>query len=153
MPAVRFALAALVLVAGSLSAAAPRPPLNSDRITALLEALDHDCFDVRQKADEELRSMGRAVMPYLRDEQLRTPSAEVKDRLTRMLNDLNVHERIPQLVQMLGDKDQRFRAHAERALRNVPVEQLPTLEAELKKGKGEPRRLLQRIIADISAGR
>jgi HEAT repeat protein len=151
MPTVRFALAALVLVAGSLSAAAPPVAINSDRVTTLLEALDDDSFDVRQSADEELRAMGRAVVGYLRDEHLRTQSPEVRDRLSRMIHDLNVHERIPHLVRMLTHKDERFRTHAERALRNVPPAELPALEAELKKGSGEGRRKLERIIADISS--
>lgn len=150
MSAIRLALVALLLATGSLPAAGPRFTIDSFRVTALLESLDDDNFEVRQQADEELRQMGKAVVAYLREEHLRTKSPEVKDRLGRMIRDLSVHERIPQLVEMLSHKDQRFRTHAHRTLRNVSLDQLPVLEAELVKRNGEGRQQLQQIIAELS---
>ena len=72
----RFAVAALLIAAGLGRPAAPPAAIDSTRVTALLEALDADEFDTRQGADEELRGMGRAVVAYLQEEHLRTPSPE-----------------------------------------------------------------------------
>jgi len=154
MPLVRrFALLALTLSAGLLSAAAPPAGIDSGRVSVLLRDLDDDAFAVRQSADEELRGMGRAVVAYIQEERLRSPSLEVRDRLERMMRDMSVGERIPTLVKQLGHADARFRTHAELTLRKAGVENLPALEAELLRGQGEGRRTLQRIIADLAGGR
>jgi hypothetical protein len=154
MPLIRrFAVAALLVAASLGRAAAPPVGVDCARVSALLQALDDDDFDTRQSADEELRGMGRAVVAYLQEEHLRTPSPEVKARLGFMIRDLTLGERIPELVKMLSHADGRFRSHAEVTLRKVSVEDLPALEAELVKGRPECRRIIQRIIADVSANR
>ncbi len=154
MPLVtRSALLALLFAAGLAAAAAPPTGIDSSRVITLLLALDDDSFDVRQSADEELRGMGRAVVAYLREEHLRSPSLEVKARLGRMIDDLTVGERIPALVKQLGHDDSRFRVHAELTLRKASMENLPALEAELATWRGEGRRALERIIAAIAAGK
>ena len=144
---------ALLLAPAILLAAAAPVGIDSSRVTVLLQALDDDSFDVRQAADDELRGMGRAVIPYLREEHLRSPSPEVKGRLGRMIDDLSVGEGIPTLVKQLPHDDPRFRARAELALRKASRENLPALEAELTRRSGPGRRMLERIIAEIAAGR
>ena len=144
------ALAALCLGASLAPAAAPLARIDSFRVTALLAALDHDDFDTRQAADIELRRMGFRVLAYLREEQLRTPSFEVKDRLNRIIRDLDIRERLPDLVALLGHADARRRACAEATLRQAGPDQLPALEAQLARRTGAARLALRRIIADLS---
>jgi len=59
-----------------------------DRILRLLSDLDDDSFDVRQRADQQLRQMGPGILPWLHDEYQRNPSFEVRDRVRRMIRDL-----------------------------------------------------------------
>jgi hypothetical protein len=59
-----------------------------DRVFRLLGDLDEDDYDVRQRADERLRALGPAVLPWLQDEYERNPSLEVRDRVRRMIRDL-----------------------------------------------------------------
>ena len=93
--------------------------------------------------------MGPPVVAYLRDEQLRTASLEVKDRLNRMVRDLTVSERLPELEGQLGHADARHRASAEAALRQAGPDNLPALEAQLTRRHGAARRALERIISEV----
>jgi len=68
-----------------------------DRILRLLNDLDDDHFDVRQRADQQLRAMGPGILPWLHDEYQRNPSLEVRDRVRRMIRDLHKQQ------QQLGD--------------------------------------------------
>lgn len=145
-----YRLTALLLASSLAFAAAPPRAIDSFRVTALLTALDDDSFDTRQAADAELRRMGPAVVAYLRDEQLRTASLEVKDRLNRMVRDLTVGERVPELAKMLDHADARHRAHAEETLRKAAADILPALEAQLSKHNGQTRRKLERFISEAS---
>lgn len=150
----RFALFAALLLAAAAPAAAPPRQVDSDRVTVLLQMLDDDDFETRRAADDELRTLGRAVLPYLHDEHLRTASLEVRDRLGRMIRDLTVDERVPDLVKMLTHAEGRFRIHAAHCLRQLGPDQLPALEAALDRAASPSgRQLLQQLIAELKSPR
>ncbi|MGL4553095.1 MAG: hypothetical protein ACRC33_18170 [Gemmataceae bacterium] len=130
--------------------AAPPTRIDCDRVTALLRALDDDQFQARKDADDELRRMGKAVLPYLREEQLRTASLEVRDRLNKIARDLSADELVPTLVQQLTHSDARHRRHATFALGRLTADQLPALEAALTRGTApEAKRVLEQMIAEL----
>jgi WD40 repeat protein len=51
----------------------------------LIIQLDDEDFDVRDKAEKDLESMGTAVLPLLREALKEKPSVEVKTRIERLL--------------------------------------------------------------------
>src|SRR5690349_16541736 len=128
----RHALAALLVLPAALPAAAPPAGLDPDRVQALLRRLDHDRFEVRQRADEALRACGRAVVPCLRSEIERARSLEVRWRLGRIVHDLTMDERVGPLVQLLGDGDPQTRERADWALRRGGAAVVPLLRKELR---------------------
>jgi hypothetical protein len=141
-----------LLLAGNLPAAAPPASVDSARVKVLLHKLDADRFDTRQRADETLRSMGKAVLPLLQDELKRTSSLEVRFRLDRMVHDLTIDERIGGLVQMLGHANEQFGQQAEYALRQAGPAVVPLLKKELQPTLDSARRKrLEKIIAELSA--
>jgi HEAT repeat protein len=145
-----LALALLVFCPALSFAAAPPTQIDSDRVTVLLGLLDDDEFEVRKNADDELRKMGKAVIPYLREEQMRSASLEVRDRLKKIVRDLSADEGVPTLVQQLTHKDARFRQHAVFALGRLTPDHLPALEAVLKRGTSpEAKRVLEQVIAEL----
>ncbi len=97
-------------------------------IARLIAALDDDAFDAREKATRELEKVGKAAAEALRKALADRPSAEMKQRLTVLLEKLRPGETAPDLV---------------RALRAVEVlEHLGTPEARqalgaLAKGQAE----------------
>ncbi|NBO91522.1 MAG: HEAT repeat domain-containing protein [Planctomycetia bacterium] len=132
------------------NAAAPPTRIDSSKVSQLLRQLDDDEFDVRQTADFELRRMGKPVIPYLREEQLRTPSLEVRDRINKIVRDLRADEKIPDLIQQLNHRDARFRNHAIYSLNRLTTDQLPALEAALQRGiSQEAKQVLQQVIAEL----
>jgi hypothetical protein len=148
------ALFVLLGNSGLLCAAAPPVRLDSAHVKVLLRKLDADSFHTRQKADESLRALGKAVLPLLREELTCTTSLEVRFRLNRMVHDLTLDERIPGLVQMLGNTDAQNCAQAEHALRQAGAVVVPLLKKELTPTlEGEQRKRLERIIAELSATR
>jgi hypothetical protein len=136
----------------ALHAAAPPAALNAARVKALLHKLDADSFHTRQQADESLRALGKAVLPLLREERSRTTSLEVRFRLDRMVHDLTIDERIPDLVRMLGHENTQFCEQAEYALRQAGASVVPLLQKELKPSLDIHRRKkIEKIIAELSA--
>jgi hypothetical protein len=152
----RGASVAFVLLAGvlRLHAAAPPGDVNPFRVRVLLRKLDADSFHTRQKADETLRGMGPRVVPLLQAELERTSSPEVRFRLSEMVQDLTIGERIPALVRMLGHDNPQFGAQAEHALRQAGASVVPLLRKELRPTLDANRRKrLEKIIAELSAPR
>jgi hypothetical protein len=137
---------------GPVSAVAPPGGVDSAQVKVLLHRLDADSFHTRQRADDTLRSMGKLVLPLLRDEMTRTPSLEVRYRLGRLVNDLTMDERIGDLVHMLGHENSQFGDQAEYALRQAGVFVVPLLKKELKPTLDEKRRKrIEKIIAELSS--
>jgi DNA-binding MarR family transcriptional regulator len=135
-----------------VSAAAPPARIDPARVARLLHRLDAENFHVRQKADTTLRSLGRKVLPLLREELARTRSLEVRFRLRRMVEDLTFDERIPDLVKLLGHGDPQCGERAEYALRQAGASVVPLLRKELTPSlDAEQRKRLQKIIDDLSS--
>jgi hypothetical protein len=158
----RCTFVALVFFAttGNLRAAAPPAGLDLLEVRRMLRKLDADSFHTRQKADDALRAMGKGVVPLLTAERERTSSLEVRSRLSRMIHDLTIDERIPSLVQMLDHANPQFGAQAEFALRQAGASVVPLLQKELRdlQGHTEPnvatrRKRLEKIIAELSMPR
>jgi hypothetical protein len=63
----------------------PVPPADPARVARLIADLDSDRFAVREKAAHELEQLGRLVEPALRKALAERPSAEVRRRLTQLL--------------------------------------------------------------------
>ena len=120
----------------------------------LLHRLDADQFSTRLRADGELRAMGKRVLPLLRAEQARTDSAEVRDRLTVMIRDLTIDERVAQLVVMLGNKNTLERDRAEYALHLAGAGVVPLLRREMRPELGdEQKKRIGKIIAELTPRR
>ena len=150
----RLACAFVVVLTGLTPAAAPPPGPDAGHVRVLLRRLDADAFSTRLHADEDLRAMGKRVLPMLRAEQARTDSAEVRDRLTVMIRDLTIDERVGQLVELLGDKNARQRARAEYALHQAGAGVVPLLRQEIRPDTGgEQRKRIEKIIADLTPRR
>jgi hypothetical protein len=152
MPSRLCAVLLVILVhVAAVRAAAPPAGLDSARVKVLLHRLDAESFHTRQKADDTLRAMGKAVLPLLREERSRTASLEVRYRLDRMIHDLTIDERIPGLIQMLGHNNPQFGAQAEYALRQAGVCVVPLLKKELTPSlDGQRRKRIEKIIAELT---
>jgi HEAT repeat protein len=157
------ALVLVVTVAAADSVHAAAPPLivggphpssavNRARVKVLLRKLDDDSFFTRQRADENLRALGKAVVPLLRAERERTTSFEVRERLDRMLGELTFDEQVPDLVRLLGHANLQFRDHAEAVLLRAGSSILPLLKQQ-RQGElsAEGRTRLEKVIAALSA--
>ena len=150
----RLACAFVVALATLAPAAAPPNGPDAKHVGVLLRRLDSDRFSTRLRADNELRSMGKPVLPHLRAEQARTKSPEVRDRLTVMIRDLTIDERVGQLVKLLGDKDARMRASADYALRQAGAGVVPLLKKEMGPALGgAQRKQIEKIIAELTPRR
>ena len=132
-------------------AVAPPGSLDARHIRVLLRRLDSESFRTRLRADTELRAMGKGVLPLLRAEHERTDSLEVRDRLTVMIHDLTIDERVGQLVKLLGDKDALNRARADYALRHAGAGVVPLLKKEMRPELGgEQRKQMEKIITEMT---
>jgi hypothetical protein len=148
------ALLVTFAVAGLLQGAAAPARMNPARVGVLLRKLDADNFFTRQRADETLRKLGKPVLPLLRAERERTTSLEVRDRLDRMMRDLERDEEVAGLVRLLGHANQQYREQADQVLRRSGTAVLPLLKKELKgELDGQCRARLEKIIAELSAPR
>jgi HEAT repeat protein len=151
----RLACAFVVaFVTGLVPAAAPPTGPDAQHVRVLLRRLDSDYFSMRLRADNELRAMGKCVLPHLRVEHARSRSVEVRDRLAVMIRDLTIDERIGQLVELLGDKDVQMRARAIHALRQAGAGVVPLLRQEIRPElSGEQRKQIEKIIAELTPRR
>jgi hypothetical protein len=64
-------------------------PLDSSRAATLIAQLDDDEANVREKATAELKALGKAAEPAMRQALEKTPSAEVDYRLKLLLSNLS----------------------------------------------------------------
>jgi hypothetical protein len=120
------AFAAFVVCAAS-QAAAPPAACDEARVSELLRQLDDDDFFVRNNADKELRSMGKAVLPRLMAERVLTDSVEVRHRIDKMTASLTQAERLSGWVRLLNHSDARCRDKADQTLRQACPAALPAL--------------------------
>ena len=145
------AFVAIAVLTPLAPAAAPPGSLDAKHVRVLLRRLDSDNFRTRLRADNDLRAMGKGVLPLLRAEHERTESLEVRDRLTVMIHDLTIDERIGQLVKLLGDKDALNRTRADYALRQAGAGVVPLLKKEMRPELGrEQRKQMEKIIAEMT---
>jgi hypothetical protein len=148
------ALALFFAAIVSVEAAGPPAGVDPARVQVLLRKLDADNFFTRQRADESLRAMGKAVLPLLRAERERTRSFEVRDRLDRMMRDLTFDEQVPTLVRLLSHANTKYRDQADCALRQAGAAIVPVLQKELKGDlDSQGRKRLEKIIAELSVQR
>lgn len=61
------------------------PEVNEQRLSKLIEDLDHDAFQAREKAEAELASLGLAAIPALQKALKESKSLEVQMRIKRLL--------------------------------------------------------------------
>jgi hypothetical protein len=87
-------LLAAVLFAGATQEVSPLP----SRVDELIRRLGSDGADVRSKAMEDLKSLGKAVLPALKSAFAETKDAEVKARLGQLVRKLE-----PAALQALED--------------------------------------------------
>jgi RNA polymerase sigma factor (sigma-70 family) len=123
--------AATLLGAKTRSLSAPH-----ERVARLLAELDDDEFEVREKASAELAKLGELVRPFLRQALQQQSSAEVRQRLEKILE------------QKLSGDDAAFGREFMRGARVVDVlETIATPEARAmlqRLAKGSPKTLLTR---------
>src|SRR5262245_40252877 len=113
-------VAVSALGAAARAAAPPAGPVNDEaRMRALFEQLGDDDFEVRQAADRELRSLGKAVHPRLLAERITTESLEVCHRIDKMTNALTQPERLAAWARLLDHPDARCRDQADQTLRQA----------------------------------
>ncbi|HVS35293.1 MAG TPA: hypothetical protein VMS17_06895, partial [Gemmataceae bacterium] len=65
----------------------PVAPLDPKAVLAMIGDLDSDDFEVREKATDRLRSLQQTAVPLLKKALEATNSAEVRQRLERLLTD------------------------------------------------------------------
>jgi hypothetical protein len=144
----------LFLLAGHLFAAAPLVGPDPVYVAVLVDRLDDDDFLVRQKADDELRALGKSVLPLLKVERARTSSLEARHRIDLMTEALTADERLSGWVRMLSHPNREFREQADRALREGGPRVLPLLQRELQLGHdAECRAEIKKLIDELSGSR
>jgi RNA polymerase sigma factor (sigma-70 family) len=67
----------------------PIPKADNEQMARLLKQLDDDRFAVREAAEARLKDLAEGAAPALRQALKREPSAEVRLRVTRLLEQLN----------------------------------------------------------------
>jgi WD40 repeat protein len=94
----------------------PAAKLDTQRVDQLIQDLDSDLFTVREKATEELQKLGPVVAGSLRRVLAASPSAEVRLRVRRLLDKIDVGEvssdrlgmlRRLELLEQIGTPDAR----------------------------------------------
>jgi HEAT repeat protein len=142
---------ALALAAAPAVVAADKPASDPDRVAALVRQLDDNDFEVRDKADKELRAMGEPVLPLLRKAAKEAASPEVRKRLSDILAAIGPDGRVAALIPQLGSDDFATRVKATDMLRKEGPAALPVLrEAREHAADLEIRTRLDAIIRDLS---
>jgi hypothetical protein len=151
----------VVGMAASLVAAQASPP-DPDQIGDLVRQLDDGRFAVRDRADRELRRLGKDVLPFLDKEIKATKSEEVRQRLTKITDYLTRdqrmaalakarEQRIAALVAGLGALRYRDRENATAELLLFGKEVVPILQKERARAPDiETQRRLESIIRKLS---
>lgn len=145
------AVALVVALPSQLPAVAPFSSPSAPHVQKLLRQLDHEDFHVRQRADDELRSLGTTVRSYVTAELGRTRSLEVRWRLGRILQEMSLDERVEVLVRLLGNKNSLAQDRAEWALRQSGPAVVPLLRNVMKLDpSAAQRQRVQKIIAEFT---
>jgi hypothetical protein len=97
----------------------PTEPADRRRVTGLIADLDVNQFEKREAATRELAKLADLAEPFLRETLAGKPSAEVKQRIEQLLEDLS---------------------HGA-----LPIEQERALEALEQSGSAEARQLLESL--------
>jgi hypothetical protein len=143
---------ALVLPART-NACAP-PPLDRDRLTALIEQLDDEDYDRRAEADRVLRGSTKLAVPFLQRELDRHSSLEVRKRLEGIIRELSADEHVPELVRLLAERQPDIHEQADFELRRFGKVIVPLLKNELKTAADDAlRQRLERLIQDLNSSR
>jgi hypothetical protein len=156
-----WVLVCLPWCAAQKSAAAK---LDARQVRALVQQLNDDDFDVREKAEESLRRGGAKVVPLLEKELARKPPLEARRRLENLVAELTkdspkrkqaaLDARIQTLVPKLGDDAFDVREKTTAVLAGMGRPALPALRKAFKASADlEVRVRLQRIIRRIERGR
>jgi WD40 repeat protein len=101
----------------------PQPGMDAERLAKTLADLDHDRFQVREKATNELARLGELAEPFLRQALARHPSLEVRQRVRMLLSKLENSTPAPdhlrtlrafEVLERIGGSDAMalFEAHA-----------------------------------------
>jgi WD40 repeat protein len=89
----------------------PVPNPDKERVASLLDDLDSDRFETRERASAELMRPGDAIEGLLRDRLARNPSAEVADRIRSLLERNESKElyllRVLEVLELAGTDDAR----------------------------------------------
>ena len=109
----------------------PLDAMDTERLAKAVTDLDHDRFQVREKATNELARLGELAEPLLRQTLERQPSLEVRQRVQLLLNKLETATLAPdqlrtlrayEVLERIGGNEARrlFEAHA-RQLADSPL--------------------------------
>ena len=146
-----LALIVLALAGWTSVRAEPAKGPDPEQVRSLVKQLDDDEFDVRQKADAELRRLGNAVVPLLEKELKDTRSAEVRARLGKILDALQPLNALRPLIERLGNDRFEVREKATQELFQRGKEILPLLREEAKKAIDlEVRYRLEAVIKKLA---
>ena len=134
-----------------------------DRVRELVRQLDSGRFAARDRADRELRRLGKDALQLVEQELKATKSEEVRQRLTRIIYLWTQDEKmaalakareqqIVTLVAGLNAPLYRDREKATKELMLFGKEALPILQSELTRpAEVETRRRLEAIIRKLSS--
>jgi hypothetical protein len=146
----RFFCAICLAVCATAQAAAPPAACDEARVSELLRQLDDDDFFVRHNADQQLRTLGKAVLPRLLAERVLTTSLEVRHRIDRLTQSLTPAERLTCWARLLAHPDARCREKADETLRKACPAALPAL-LKIKHGlDAQSRARLDRLIEELA---
>jgi WD40 repeat protein len=79
----------------------PFAGMDNERLAKVLNDLDHDRFQVREKATHELAKLGELAEPFLRQTLQRPPSLEVERRVQLLLGKLETSTLAPDQLRVL----------------------------------------------------
>jgi HEAT repeat protein len=122
-----------------------------ERVRALVKDLDDNRFLVRQRADRNLRALGKEALPLLQTELKATKSEQARVFLKTIIEDTQLEERIRGWIKQLGSVHFRERQNATDQLLQQGKAALPVLKRELERRPDpEIQRRLERIIKTIA---
>jgi WD40 repeat protein len=79
----------------------PTAPVDSKRVARLVEKLDDDSFEERERVTKELEALLDLACPALRKALAQGPSEEVRTRVTRLLAQVEIPISAPELLRVL----------------------------------------------------
>jgi HEAT repeat protein len=139
----------LLTVVLSLAVAPPK-----SEVEWLIEKLGDDNFDTRHDAQDSLFRMGDKAREALRRAR-KHEDVEIADRAHRILEKLGpgpLRRRIAGLIEKLGDKNQKARQEAAKALADIGPEAMRQLREARKHRDMEVRELARRLVQWLERG-